>query len=111
MKKPLLTTIGLAGACAACCAVPLLVPIISGLSVAGLVGIDWSRLAASPEYLTVVVGVAVAFAVAMGLWLVRRRRATSACASTATPNNGEMLSASSCGCSGPAKSPSAGSAL
>ncbi|MFN9470607.1 hypothetical protein [Acidovorax sp.] len=41
MKKPLLATIGLAGACAACCAVPLLVPILSGLSVAGLAGLDW----------------------------------------------------------------------
>lgn len=107
MKKPLLTTIGLAGACAACCAVPLLVPIISGLSVAGLVGLDWNRLAASQEYLAIVLGVAVALAVALGLWLARRRRTASACA----PHGGEPQLASSCGCSGPSKSASNGRAL
>lgn len=83
MKKTLLTTIGLAGACAACCAVPLLVPILSGLSVAGLAGLDWGRLATSPAYLAAVMGIAVALASALGLWLVRRRRATRVCATTA----------------------------
>ena len=111
MKKPLLTTIGLAGACAACCAVPLLVPIISGLSVAGLVGLDWNRLAASQGYLAIVLGVAVALAVALGLWLARRRRTASACAAPITPNGGESQLASSCGCSGPSKSASNGRAL
>lgn len=83
MKKPLLTTIGLAGACAACCAVPLLVPIFSGLSVAGLAGLDWERLATSPAYLAAVMGITAALALALGLWLVRRRRATRVCATTA----------------------------
>lgn len=111
MKKPLLTTIGLAGACAACCTVPLLVPILSGLSVAGLVGLDWNRMATNTQYLAVVIGVAGALAVALGLWLVRRRRGTRACASAAAPGSGESASASSCGCGGPAKSLSSGGAL
>lgn len=83
MKKPLLTTLGLAGACAACCAVPLLVPILSGLSVAGLAGLDWGRLATSPAYLATVLSIAVALALALGVWLVRRRRATRVCATSA----------------------------
>lgn len=111
MKKPLLATLGLAGACAACCAVPLLVPILSGLSVAGLVGLDWDRIAASREYMAVVIGAAVALAVALGLWLARRRRATSVCATAATPDQGQSLPASSCGCGGPAKYPASGRAL
>ena len=111
MKKPLLTTIGLAGACAACCAVPLLVPIMSGLSVAGLVGLDWNRLAVSQEYLAIVLGVAVALAVALGLWLARRRRATSTCAAPSAPYGGELQPASSCGCSGSVKSASSGGTL
>ena len=111
MKKPLLTTIGLAGACAACCAVPLLVPILSGLSVAGLIGLDWRQMTSNPQYMAVVIGTTVALAVALGLWLVRRRRATRACAPATAPGNGDTPTASSCGCGGPAKSLTNGGAL
>jgi hypothetical protein len=112
MKNPLLTTLGLAGACAACCAVPLLVPLVSGLSVAGLVGLDWERLAMSREYMAIVVGIAVAFAVALGIWLVRRQRASSACAAPVVAHSSAATQpASSCGCSGPAKLTSTGSSL
>src|SRR5690349_9639120 len=38
MKKPLLAAAGLAGACAACCAIPLAIPLLGGLSAAGLLG-------------------------------------------------------------------------
>lgn len=110
MKRPILTTLGLAGACAACCAVPLLVPLVSGLSVAGLVGIDWDQLAMSREYMAIVMGIAVGFAVALGLWLVRRRRTSGACAAPAAAYD-EVRPASSCGCNGPAKIPSPGGSL
>lgn len=103
MKKPLLTTIGLAGACAACCAVPLLVPIISGLSVAGVVGLDWERLTSSREYMAPVLGVTAAFAVALGLWLFRRQRTGKACAPDVISPSNALQASGSCGCSGTPK--------
>lgn len=101
MKKPLLTTIGLAGACAACCAVPLLVPIISGLSVTSVFGVDWHLFTTSRPYLAVVAGTAAGVAVALGLWLAKRRRAARACGNgTASNQGGSSLQAqSACGCS------------
>ncbi|WP_169167271.1 hypothetical protein [Acidovorax sp. SRB_24] len=107
MKKPLLTTIALAGTCAACCAVPLLIPIMSGLSVAGLIGLDWERLAANQGYMASVLGVVATLAVALGLWVARRRRIGKACASEASVFGNKQQTASSCGCSGPPKSSSA----
>lgn len=38
MKKPLLAALGLAGACVACCTVPLALTLVGGLSAAGLAG-------------------------------------------------------------------------
>ena len=103
MNKPLLTTIGLAGACAACCAVPLLVPIISGLSVAGVIGLDWERLASSQEYMAAVLGVASAFVAAIGLWLFRRLRAGKACTPVAASTSNAVQAPGACGCSGTPK--------
>ncbi|RYH59503.1 MAG: hypothetical protein EON54_11105 [Alcaligenaceae bacterium] len=101
MKKPLLATIGLAGACAACCAVPVLVPVISGLSVAGLAGLDWERLSASREYLALALGVAVAMAVALGIWLARRQRVGKACTLDGRmPNDDGAAALRGCGCRG-----------
>ena len=89
----------------------LLVPILSGLSVAGLVGIAWNWVAANQTYMALVIGVVVALVTALGLWLARRRRSTSGCAPAAAPVSGEATSVSSCGCGGPAKSLSGGGAL
>ncbi|MBV7428217.1 MULTISPECIES: hypothetical protein [unclassified Acidovorax] len=101
MKKPLLATIGLAGACAACCAVPVLIPVISGLSVAGLAGLDWDRLSVSREYLASALGVAVALAVALGIWLARRRRVGKACTLDGRmPNDDGAAALRGCGCRG-----------
>jgi len=111
MKKPLFTTLGLASACAACCAVPLLVPVLSGLSAAGLVGVDWTQLAISHGYVAIVSGVVVAFAVTFGLWLIRRKRATNVCSNAVVPHSGEVQTALSCGCSGPSNSASCGRQL
>lgn len=102
MKKPLLATLGLAGACAACCAVPVLIPVISGLSVAGLAGLDWERLLASREYLASALGVAAALAVALGIWLARRRRIGRACTLGALSTNNGPLASRGCGCRGKA---------
>ena len=104
MKKPLLATIGLAGACAACCAVPLLVPVISGLSVAGMVGVDWQRFTANQEHMAVVLGIAAAITVALGLWLARRRRAGQTCTPAASAQENRPQSSGSCGCGSPKSS-------
>lgn len=92
MKKPLLATLGVAGACAACCAIPLAVPLLGGLSVAGLVALDWTGLvsvAAAP------VGAAIAATLLAGgaLWWHKRRKATASCAA---PAHG--AAPASCGC-------------
>lgn len=100
MKKPLLATIGLAGACAACCAVPVLVPVISGLSVAGLAGLDWERLLASREYLASALGVAAALAVALGIWLARRRRVGASCSLSGLAADNAPGASRGCGCGG-----------
>lgn len=90
MKKPLLATLGVAGACAACCAIPLALPIFAGLSAAGLTsfGLGFADLS-----IGVVVGTAVlamAFVAGIGLWL-RSRQQPKSCAV------GPDLKAS-CGC-------------
>lgn len=36
MKKPLLATLGLAGACVACCTIPLAIPLFGGAAALGL---------------------------------------------------------------------------
>ena len=75
MKKPFLSMLGVAGACAACCAIPLALPLISGLSVAGLSSIGLDRLSIGSG---AAVAVAVIAAVRVGMWSARRRN--SACA-------------------------------
>jgi threonine/homoserine/homoserine lactone efflux protein len=72
MKKPLLAVLGLAGACAACCSIPLVLTLVSGLSAAGvatwIVGSQTAQLA--------VVGVgAVLLVGGVGVWRARRARA------------------------------------
>lgn len=110
MKKPILATVGVAGACAACCAIPILLPLASGLSVAGLVGFDWEQLGIGREMLAVAAGSLVAAGAGLGLWTVRRRRTASACASQ-TALQERQQPQSSCGCSGSTKTASAGSPL
>ena len=92
MKKPILATLGIAGACAACCAIPIVLPVLSGLSVAGLLSFDGIRAALTPSVLAAVAGAAVALAVGAGLWISRRRQTAPACA---MPVDGKS---SGCGC-------------
>lgn len=110
-KKLLLTGLGLAGACAACCAVPLLVPVIAGLSVAALA--VPGGLVFMPEFggLAALAGIAGSAAAGAALWWARRRRAARACASAPRGAvNATPLAAPACGCSGACKAPTAGPA-
>ena len=60
MKKEGLTALGVAGACAACCAIPLAIPIISTLSVSGLSLLAMDQLLLGPA------GIAIALATSLG---------------------------------------------
>lgn len=77
MKKAGLTALGVAGACAACCAIPLAIPIIGTLSISGL------SLLAIDQFLLGPAGTAIAMAVSLGatvwasVWYVGQRRKRS----------------------------------
>ena len=90
MKKPVMATLGVVGACAACCAIPLAIPLLAGLSVGGLVMLE-------APYLPIGLGIALALLVGMGLWLLRRRqRACSVGAKEAACSTDGA--AKTCGC-------------
>nr|WP_297351585.1 hypothetical protein [uncultured Caldimonas sp.] len=84
--RPLLALLGVGAACAACCAIPLALPMIGGLAVSGVLGVagGWPLALAA-----LALG-----AMAAAVWHVRRRR--RACAIPAGPQK-----SSDCGC-GPA---------
>ncbi|MES2936870.1 MAG: hypothetical protein V4864_04255 [Pseudomonadota bacterium] len=94
MKKPALAAMGLIGTCAACCTIPLALPLLGGLSAAGLASIDWSCLTVGGELAAAMAGVSAAGLVIAGVWWFRRRKAAAArCATPAPQANG-----SGCGC-------------
>ena len=95
MKKPILATVGIAGACAACCAIPIVVPLLSGLSVAGMLGIGWGHLPPGWELMAVGAGAVVALVVGLSIWTTRRRRLAAGCASSTGKRDSP---ASACGC-------------
>ncbi|MDP2819616.1 MAG: hypothetical protein Q8O29_15375 [Polaromonas sp.] len=76
MKKPVLAKLGVVGACAACCAIPLAIPLMAGMSITGLALFEPGYFNFQSELLVIAVGVAAAALVAGGMWLVRRRRGT-----------------------------------
>lgn len=73
MKKPVLAALGVAGACAACCAIPLAIPLLGGLSFAGLGWLGWETLASSPGPGLLLAGAAL-IAVSLVMAGVRFRR-------------------------------------
>lgn len=77
VKKPLLATAGLIGACAACCAVPLLIPVLAGISAGALTLAGLNAWLADGHFLAVGAGVVAVTLAGWGIWHVRRR---SACA-------------------------------
>ncbi|MCA0212707.1 MAG: hypothetical protein Q8K31_04140 [Burkholderiaceae bacterium] len=92
MKKPILATFGVAGACAACCAIPIAIPLLSGLSVASLLSFEWAQTTLTSGTLAVAAGIATAIAAGVGLWVARRRQPALACS---VPVD---VKATSCGC-------------
>jgi hypothetical protein len=72
MKKTFLAALGLAGACAACCSIPIALTLFGGLSAAGATA--W--FLGSPMAQLAVMGVAAALLLAAaGAWRARRARA------------------------------------
>ena len=91
MKKPILAALGLAGACVACCTVPIAVTLIGGFSAAGLVGWvlgDWTGQIAATALAAVVVG---------ALWIWKARRASAGCSTDDAPAC-STGGAGTCGC-------------
>lgn len=43
MKKPVLAVLGVAGACVACCTIPLAIPLFGGAAALGCHGLDTSQ--------------------------------------------------------------------
>ena len=91
MKKSLLATAGVVGACAACCAIPVAIPLLGGLSVAGLTG-----MATSHAVTAATAGLAIAGVVGGSIWWRRRRQVAAACLPV---TDSSVINASDCGCS------------
>ena len=100
-KRPLLVILGIAGACAACCAIPLAVPLLAGLSVAGMASFNWPAwMGAQGWAWPLASGLAAALLSAIALRIARRRR-MAACTRQL---DASAIAAGTCGC-GPRPSP------
>lgn len=107
MKKPVLTVLGVAGACAACCAIPLLVPVVGGASVAGLVAMaTGDGLGLSSKTAVIASAIMVAVLVGVAIWLLRRRRNNAFCQvepTVVSAGCATVSGAGGCGCPAPNK--------
>lgn len=92
MKKPILAVLGLAGACAACCSIPIALTLVSGLSAAGVA--SW----VSGDQTAQIAVAGLALLAGVGIWVWRSRRADTSCA-TAPATGCATRSAGGCGCS------------
>jgi Na+-driven multidrug efflux pump len=100
MKKVGLATLGVVGACAACCAIPLAIPIIGALSVSGLSFLTVDQFLLGPTGIAVAVAISLAAVVGVGVWYVGQRRkqestAQNRAACSIPDSNGD----GGCGCS------------
>jgi hypothetical protein len=101
MKKTIYGALGLAGACAACCAIPLAFPMLAGASLAGAAG-----FAAGDSML---IAAAAASVVGLGIFLRRRAlqaRSGSSCAAAPAaqaPSNGSRGCSANAGSAGGCK--------
>lgn len=95
MKKPALAALGVVGACAACCAIPVALPLISGLSALGIVGLGADALGAQREVLIGAAALSFAGVAGAVVWW-KRRNSAAACAAPAATSGAQ---ASGCGCS------------
>ena len=99
-KKVGLTTLGVVGACAACCAIPLAIPIIGALSVSGLSILAIDQFFQGSAGIAVAVAISLAAAAGVSVWYVGQRRkqaatAQSRAACSIPDSNGD----GGCGCS------------
>ena len=74
MKKVGLATLGVAGACAACCAIPLAIPIIGTLSISGLSLLAIDQFPLVPAGIAIAVTTSLGAAVWAGDWYMGQRR-------------------------------------
>lgn len=93
MKKTIYAVLGLAGACAACCAIPIAWPMFAGASLAGAAG--W----AVGDSKLLIAGAAAGI-VGLAMFLRRRALQGRSGASCATPTATTATLGGSCGCSG-----------
>lgn len=99
MNKTVLTTLGLAGACVACCTIPLAIPLLGGAAALGLTSWVGTNLRISLEVLVFAV-IAATAAVAWGATTWVRRRRAQACANEPASTNvcAVRPAAQGCGC-------------
>jgi hypothetical protein len=81
MKKPLLATLGVAGACVACCTIPLAVPMLSGFTAAGLTAFNWDFMPVGAQWMAGASALAVAAWAGTSWW--NARTPAKACAAGA----------------------------
>ena len=99
MKKPVLTALGVAGACVACCTLPLAVPLFGGAAALGLtswLGLE-SRIGVEMLILMVIASLA---ALVWGVMVWARRRRVKACGTEASCEDACAVGpeAEGCGC-------------
>jgi hypothetical protein len=100
MKKVGLTALGVAGACAACCAIPLAIPIMGALSVSGLSFLAIDQFLLGPAGIAIAAAVSLAAAVWVAAWYVGQRRKRAAMAeSGAACSVPDSTGAGGCTCS------------
>lgn len=80
MKKAGLTALGIAGACAACCAIPLAIPIIATLSVSGLSLLAVDQFFLGPAEIGIAVAASLGAAALAGVWYMGQIRKRAAMA-------------------------------
>lgn len=94
MKKPVFAALGIAGACAACCTIPLLLPLLGGTAVTALLA-GWGLELGTA--LNVLMAAVLAAGVGAVLWMKRRRKADCQNPGSSTPV-ACTLPPNGCGC-------------
>ena len=74
MKKVGLAALGVAGACAACCAIPLAIPIIGTLSISGLSLLAIDQFHSESVGIVIAAIISLGVAVLAGAWYLGQRR-------------------------------------
>lgn len=74
VKKAGLATLGVVGACAACCAIPLAIPIIGTLSISGLSLLAIDQFLLGPAGIGIAVATSLGAIVWGGAWYAGQRR-------------------------------------